>query len=283
VLWGSTAPAMRVAVATLSPWWMAAIRFLVAGGALWLYSRARAAPFPRKRDWLAAAVTGIILLVFGNGVFAWCLQYIPSGVGSLFFALAPLWMAIFGFFMYEERLSVPATLGLLLGLGGMVYLYSPGGAQHLPAIPTLLGVFSSLMWAFGSILQRRFTETDYVQMSGMQMLAAAGALIVLALATRAPLSAASFAPGAIWGLVYLIIFGSIVGFSAYLWLMRHVPTTLASTYSYANPIVSLSVGVGLLHETFDWHTLVGASVIVVGVALMIASPKVPARSARSGC
>ncbi|MFY9780495.1 MAG: EamA family transporter [Candidatus Baltobacteraceae bacterium] len=273
VLWGSTAPAMRVAVATLSPWWMAAIRFSVAGGLLWIYSRARGAPLPRKGDWLAAALTGFILLVLGNSVFAWCLQYIPSGIGSLFFALSPMWMAILGFFMYGERLSLPATAGLLLGLAGMIYLYSPSGAQDLPLLPTVLGVFSSMAWALGSVIQRRFTRTDYVQMSGMQMLAAAAMLYAFALLSRAPLGADSFAPGAIWGLVYLIFFGSIVGFSAYLWLMRHVPTTLASTYSYVNPVVSLCVGVGLLHERLDWNMLLGAAVILAGVALMMTSPK----------
>jgi drug/metabolite transporter (DMT)-like permease len=273
VLWGSAAPAMRVAVATLSPWWMAAMRFSIAGGLLWIYSRVRGAPLPRKRDWLAASVSGVILLALGNGVFAWCLQYIPSGVGSLFFALSPMWMAILGFFMYGERLSAPATAGLLLGLAGMIYLYSPSGAQNLPTLPTVLGVASSMLWAFGSIIQRRFMKTDYVQMSGMQMLAASAALYAFALLSHAPLNAASFAPDAIWGLVYLIFLGSIVGFSAYLWLMRHVPTTLASTYSYVNPVVSLCIGVGLLHERFDWHTLVGAAVILAGVALMMASPK----------
>jgi drug/metabolite transporter (DMT)-like permease len=264
---------MRVAVATLSPWWMTAIRFSVAGALLWIYSRVRGAPLPRKRDWLAASISGIILLALGNGVFAWTLQYIPAGIGSLFFALSPMWMAIMGFFMYGERLSPAATAGLLLGLAGMLYLYSPGGAQDLPLLPTLLGVGSSMLWAFGSVIQRRFMKTDYVQMSGMQMLAAAAVLGAFALLTHAPLGPASFAPGAVWGLLYLIVFGSIVGFSAYLWLMRHVPTTLASTYSYVNPVVSMLIGVGLLHERFDWHTLLGATVILAGVALMMASPK----------
>ncbi|MGP6158117.1 MAG: EamA family transporter [Vulcanimicrobiaceae bacterium] len=273
VLWGSTAPAMRVAVATLSPWWMAAIRFSVAGALLWIYSRARGAPLPRKRDWGAASISGVILLALGNGVFAWCLQFIPSGVGSLFFALSPMWMATLGFFMYGERLSVPATGGLLLGLAGMIYLYSPSGAQNLPTLPTILGVASSMVWAFGSVIQRRFMKTDYVQMSGMQMLAAAAVLYAFALLTHAPLGPASFAPAAVWGLLYLIFFGSIIGFSAYLWLMRHVPTTLASTYSYVNPVVSMCIGVGLLHERFDWHTLLGTAVILAGVALMMASPK----------
>jgi len=272
VVWGSTSPAMRLAVATIPPWWMGALRFACAGSLLWFYSRARNLPLPSQREWGGAALTGIVLLVLGNGIFAWTLQYLPSGIGAVFFALSPLWMAILGYFMYRERLSPLAIVGLAVGLGGMIYLYSPSGAQHLPTLPTVLGVFTSFAWAFGSMIQRRFTATDVIQFSGMQMLCAAPVLALMAVFSRSPLAATQFTPVAIGALLFLIFAGSIIGYSAFVWLLRHVSTTLASTYSYVNPIVALIIGIGFLHEPFSWNLAIGAGIILVGVALMIADP-----------
>jgi drug/metabolite transporter (DMT)-like permease len=273
VVWGSTAPAMRLAVETLPPWWMGAIRFLCAGLLLWMFSRVRGSPLPTRKEWLGAAVTGIVLLVLGNGLFAWTLLYLPSGIAAVFFALSPLWMAILGYFMYAERLSAMAIAGLAVGLGGMIYLYSPSGAQNLPTLPTVLGVFTSFAWAYGSMIQRRFTTADVVQFSSMQMLCAAPVLAVMALLLEKPLEPAQFTPVAIGSMLFLIFAGSIVGFSAFVWLLRNVPTTLASTYSYVNPIVALVIGIGFLHEPFSWNLAIGAGIIVLGVALMIAAPK----------
>lgn len=273
ILWGSTAPAIKIAVATIPPWWMAALRFFFAGSILWVWARSRGVAMPARAEWGAAALTGIILLVVGNGVFSWALQYLPSGIGALFFAISPLFMAIFAFAMYGERLAPLAIVGVCLGLVGMVYLYSPSGAQHLPTFATILGVTSSIAWAFGSILQRRSRASDVVQMSAMQMLCASGVLVVMAVVGGEHLTVAAFTPHAIGALAYLVIFGSVVGFSAFLWLLNNVPTTLASTYSYVNPIVSLAIGIGLLHEAFSWRLGVGAAVIVAGVAVMMMAPR----------
>ncbi|GAC1522460.1 MAG: drug/metabolite exporter YedA [Vulcanimicrobiaceae bacterium] len=273
VLWGSTAPAIKLAVATIPPWWMAALRFGSAGVIMWLWSRARGVALPSRSQWRSATVTGIVLLVVGNGVFSWSLQYLPSGIGALFFALSPLFMAVFAFAFDRERLAPLGVVGVSLGLAGMVFLYSPSGAQHLPTLPTVLGVMSSIAWAFGSILQRRSRASDVVQMSAMQMICAAAVLAVMAAGSREPLSAAAFTPPAIWALAYLVVLGSVVGFSAFLWLLDNVPTTLASTYSYVNPVVSLAIGIGLLHEPFSWRLAIGAGIIVLGVAVMMMAPR----------
>ncbi len=279
VVWGSTAPAMRVVVATLPPWWMGAIRFFTAGAILWLYCRARGMPLPGRDEWIGATITGGILLVGGNGLFAWTLQYLPSGIGALSFALAPLWMAILGYFMYGERLSPLAIVGLAIGLGGMIFLYSPSGMQNLPTLPTCLALLASFAWGFGSMIQRRFTTADVVQFSSMQMLCASPILALMALFFGRPLALAQFTPAANIALLALIFLGSIVGFSAFVWLVRNVPTTLASTYSYVNPIVSLALGIGFLHEEFSLNLAIGSGVILLGVALMIAAPKAKATTA----
>ncbi len=273
ILWGSTAPAIKIAVASIPPWWLAGARFALAGAVLWAWVRARGVALPTAGECGQAAVTGIVLLVLGNGVFSYVLQYIPSGVGALFFALAPLFMAIFAFAFYRERLSRLAILGIAIGFGGMIFLYSPSGGQHLPLWPTILGALSSLAWAFGSIMQRRSRASDVVQMSALQMLSAAAVLFVMAAVSGKHLTSASFHAAPLGALAYLILFGSIVGFSAFLWLLNNVPTTLASTYSYVNPVVSLAIGIGFLHEPFSWRLAAGAAVIVVGVAIMMMAPR----------
>jgi len=273
VLWGSTAPAMKVAVETIPPFAMVALRFALAGSLLWSWCRWRRHELPSAREWRGAALTGVVLLVAGNAVFAWAVQYIPSGIGALFFALSPLWMAVIGFGFYGERLARLGAIGLGLGLVGMLYLYLPTGGQQLPLVPALLGVLCSIAWACGSLLQRRLAASDVVQISAMQMLVAALVLAVVAWAGGERLSLADFTPSALGALGYLILFGSIVGYSAFLWLMNNVPTTLASTYSYVNPVVSLAIGVALLHERFDWHLALGSSLILAGVAAMMCAPR----------
>lgn len=273
VLWGSTAPAIKIAVATMPPWWLAGFRFAIAGAILWTWVRARGVPMPTLRECGRAALTGTILLVLGNGIFAYALQFIPSGIGALFFALAPLFMAIFAFAFYRERFSALAILGIAIGFGGMVFLYSPSGGQHLALWPTILGAFSSLAWAFGSIVQRRSRGSDVVQMSALQMLFASVALFAMAIVGGEHISPAAFNPASIGALAYLIVFGSIVGFSAFLWLLDNVSTTLASTYSYVNPVVSLALGIGFLHEAFSLRLGIGAAIIVLGVAVMALAPR----------
>jgi drug/metabolite transporter (DMT)-like permease len=151
-------------------------------------------------------------------VYAWTLRSVPAGLGALFFALVPLWMAFFGFVLYDERLTPLAALGLMLGLAGMIFLYSPSGAQGLPLWPTVIGFVSSIAWAFGAMIQRNLAASDVVQLSAMQMLVAAVVLAVMAAATREHLAVAQFTAAPVAALAYLIVFGSIVGFSAFLWL-----------------------------------------------------------------
>lgn len=273
VLWGSTAPAIKIAVATLPPWSLSALRFAVAGGILWVWVRVRGVPLPTIAECGRAASTGTIFLVLGNGVFGYALQSIPSGIGALFFALSPLFMAIFAFVFHRERLSLQAIVGILIGLGGMVFLFSPSGRQHLALWPTILAALSAVAWALGSIVQRGSRGSDVVQMSALQMLFAACVLAVVALCSGERLTHAAFTPAAIGALGYLIIFGSLVGFSAFLWLLNNVSTTLASTYSYVNPVVSLAIGIGFLHEAYSVRLAIGAAIIVAGVAVMALAPR----------
>ena len=268
ILWGSTTPAMKVGVVSLPPFFFAAIRFATAGTCVWLWCRARRVALPTAVEWRDAACSGVMMLAISNGLYLWTLQYLPSGIDSLVFALVPLWVAVLAFGLYGEWIAPLGALGLAIGLGGMAYLYLPSGMQHLPVLPSVVALTCSLTWALGAILQRRLRSSSVVQVSGMQMLSAAVVLCIMGLATREHLSVADFTPSALGALGFLIVFGSLVGFSAYLWLLNNVPTTLASTYAYVNPIVALAIGIGLLHETFSWQLAAGSATIVAGVALM---------------
>jgi drug/metabolite transporter (DMT)-like permease len=273
VLWGSTTPAIKVAVATLPPFAMAAIRFAIAGSLLFGWVRLRGAPMPSAREWLAAAITGALLLVLGNGVFTWCMQYLPATVGALFFSLSPIFMALFGLWFLRERIAPVALAGLLLGLAGMVYLIAPGGgAGRLPLVPLIFAFLGTISWAIGSIVQRRFATRNVMQASAMQMLCSAVILAVFSVAAHERLTAAAFTPQASGAVAFLILGGSILGFSSYLWLLQHVSAVIASTYAYVNPVVSMVIAVGLLHEPFGPHTGVAAVAIVAGVAMMMAVP-----------
>lgn len=216
-----------------------------------------------------------MMLAVSNGLYLWTLQYLPSGIDSLVFALVPLWVALLAFALYRERIAPLGAVGLAVGLGGMAYLYLPSGMQHLPAVPSIVALTCSFTWALGAIFQRRLRASNVVQVSGMQMFSASVVLFAMGLCTGERLSAHDFTPSAIGALCFLIVFGSLVGFSAYLWLLNNVPTTLASTYAYVNPIVALGIGIGFLHERFSWPLAAGSATIVAGVALMTFAPRAP--------
>ncbi len=272
VLWGSTTPAIKIAVTTLPPFAMAAIRFAIAGSLIWTWLRLRRVALPAARDWLAAAVTGSLLLVFGNGLFTWCMQFLPATVGALFFSLSPVFMALFGLLLLHESVAPVAVAGLVVGLAGMAYLLAPGGGTHLPLWPVAFAVLCTISWALGSIVQRRFVARNVLQASAMQMLCSAVMLAALGFVSGEHLTKAAFAPAALGALGFLIIGGSILGYTAYLWLLHNVPAVIASTYAYVNPIVALAIAVLFLHEPFGAHTAIAAVAIVSGVAMIMMVP-----------
>lgn len=183
LFWGSTAPAMKLAVQTLPPFALVSVRFLAGGSVLWLIARLRRVPLPQQREWATSLVTASLLLVASNALFCWSLQTMPSGLGSLFFALSPLWMTLFAAAFDGERIVPLAIAGLVLGIGGMLAIFVPGAAHGLPLSGIVVDLFASVAWALGSIVQRRFRSTDLVQTSAMQMLLAAPVCEALSLAT----------------------------------------------------------------------------------------------------
>lgn len=286
IVWGSTYLAIRFAVETMPPFLMAGVRFLVAGGVLYGLRRLRGDPKPALQEWRSAAIIGFFLLVGGNGSVVWAEQRVPSGIAALLVGSAPLWMVLLDWLRQDRRLpSGWAILGVGLGFVGIVLLVGPahliglgGGVDLVGAAALTLAAFS---WAIGSLYNRaaRLPASPLLG-TGMEMLMGGLGLVILGSLTgefsRINLSAISVR--SLWGLAYLIIFGSWVGFVAYVWLLRVAPTTLVSTYAYVNPLVAIFIGNWLAAEPITSRILIAAAIILGSVALITRAQPALSRS-----
>ena len=278
VLWGSTFAAMRFAVGTIPPFAMAACRFTLAGAILLAVCALRGRLRVSRADLLRAGVTGATLLLLGNGMTAWTVQFLPTGINSLLLSVSPIWMALIAFVWYRERPTPVAVAGMLLGLIGLALLVRPTSASAIPLWPAVLAVLASVSWSFGSIYQRRAGRGgDLLLATALQMLI--GGLL---LAGEAALAGEwrAFDPHAVsalslGGFFWLVVFGSLIAYSAFLYTMQNASTALASTYAYVNPVVAVIIGFVLFGERLTPLESVASAVIVVGVALMM----LPARAA----
>jgi drug/metabolite transporter (DMT)-like permease len=289
VVWGSTYLGIALAIETLPPLLMAAVRFLVAGAVLYAVARrfdGRDAVRPDARQWLAAAVTGTFLLAVGNGGVSWAQQTVPSGVAALVIASIPLWIAVFGRAFFRERLSWTASLGIAVGLAGVALLVNPFGGGAIDPLGGLLLVLAAAGWSVGTLLSRgtQLTVSPLVG-AGMQMLCGGALLAIASVVAGEPATVRldEVSLRSVGGLVYLIVFGSIVAFSAYVWLLRNAATSLVSTYAYVNPVVAVVLGRLVLGEAITLRTLVAGGIVVAAVALIVSARQVsPAPRGSSG-
>jgi len=284
IVWGSTYLAIRFAVETMPPFLMAAVRFLIAGAILYAGRRLAGDPAPRRFEWRGAAIVGLLLLLGGNGGVVWGEQFIPSGVAALIVGAAPLWMVLLDALRPNGvRPSLGTALGVLIGLGGIALLVGPGqlnGAAGLHKAGVIVLLFGSFSWAAGSLYGRGARLPDSPLLgSGMEMLAGGAGLLLLATLTGewARLDLSAISARSLLGLGYLIVFGSLVGFASYGWLLRHAPTPLVATYAYVNPLIAIFMGSLLADEAITPRILAAALVIVSSVALInfsrVAKPK----------
>jgi drug/metabolite transporter (DMT)-like permease len=283
VLWGSTYLGILVAVRTFPPFLMGAVRFLIAGGLLYAWSIRRGdrrGDRPTAKHWAAAALVGGLLLVSANGLLCWAEQHVDSGVSSLVIATVPLWMALFDRVGYGQRLSRTAVAGLVIGLGGAALLAGPTGPGQIEAGGALVLLVSAISWAAGSLYSRRapLPRRPLVGAS-MEMLAGGAMLAVLGLAVGEGSQVSHVSWNSILALSYLIVFGSLIGFSAYIWLLRAAPTSLVSTYAYVNPVVAVFLGWALESEPIGARTMVAGAMILLAVALIVRTR--PARAQTS--
>ena len=276
VFWGSTYLAIGIADDEhLPPFVMCAIRFLIAGPIMMAACAVMGRNIRVTREQLTKlAVIGCLLLVGGNGGLAWAEQYVPTGFAALIIAITPIWFVLLEAFVFRgDRLSRRGISGVLLGICGIAVLFWPKfeyrdtlGVMQLICSTTLL--FSSFSWAFGSVLSRRWQlAVDPFVATAWEMIFAGLGHVVVSLVTG-QYKHAVFTHRGMMAVLYLVVFGSWVGYSAYVWLLKHVPTPKVATYAYVNPIVAVFLGWLILHESIDVYIAIGSAIIVVAVALV---------------
>jgi drug/metabolite transporter (DMT)-like permease len=271
VVWGSTFLAIAVVVRDLPPFLSMAVRHLAAGGLLfgWLLLRRREHERLGFRQWRAAFVFGGALFLVGHGGLAWAQQEVPSGIAALLVGTIPLWMAILAWILLGERLGLRAFAGLALGFGGLALLVDPSGEEGAKPIGALVIVLGALGWASGSVYsQRSALPKDTLLGAAMGMLAG-GVLLAAFSGARGEFDDATFTADALLATAYMVVVGSLIGFSAYVWLLKTVPASTVSTYAYVNPVIAVVLGWAFNDEVITGRTLVAGAAIVVGVALMV--------------
>jgi drug/metabolite transporter (DMT)-like permease len=279
LVWGSTYLGIAIAVDSIPPFLMAAVRFLTAGTVLmaWSISReGRSFVVPSRREWRDSAIVGALLLGGGMGMVAFGEQTIPSGIAALLIAMMPVWVAILGGIFLGERLPRLAVVGIVVGFAGVAILVGPsavGGAGALDPLGLAACLLSPIAWATGSLFasHRAVLPRRPLVATGLQML-----LGGLALATIATFSgeltsfdAAAVTRDSIVALLYLTVIGSLLAFTVYGWMLRVAPLPLVATYAYVNPVVAVILGWLVVGEAIDPRTIVAGAVIIFAVALIV--------------
>jgi drug/metabolite transporter (DMT)-like permease len=290
-VWGSTFFAIRVAIGGIPPVLMCGLRLLSAGLALLLWARLTGVAWPRGIEWRNAALVGVLLPGIGNVSVTIGVAHVHSGLVALLVSTIPLWMALLAAFGPEAQPpGRQALLGLVLGFAGIALLIGPGllTGHDATLSPSwaLVPVLGSLSWSWGSLWSRRVRLPRSPMMSTAVGLVAAGVaalLVALALGDLQRWNAAATSPGAWWALAYLAAFGSVLGFSAYLYLLRHHPPSVVATYAFVNPIVAMFLGSLFGGESLSPRTLAAAAVVLAAVLLITtAAPAVRREGLASG-
>lgn len=271
-IWGSTFAGMHYAVATIPPFVMAAARFFIAGAILYAVCAARGRARVSGTDLKHAFISATTLLLLGNGMTAYTVQYLPTGINALLLSSAPIWMAIVGFAWGRERPRATAVVGMVLGLIGLALLVQPHAGGTIAVWPAILAILASISWSFGSMYQRRIGKpTNVVLSTALQMLVG-GALLALEAALTGEwqrFNVLAISASSLAGFAWLVVFGSLIAYSAYQYTMHAANTALASTYAYVNPIVSVALGYVLFGERLSRGQGIASAVIIAGVALMM--------------
>lgn len=277
IIWGSTYLGVAIVVRDLPPFFTSGVRNLVAGALLYGFFRLRGAPKPTAGQWGTAAIVGVALLGFGNGAVTWAAQREPSGIIALVVSIVPLWMLVFGW-MGTKGVK-PAGIevaGVAVGLMGVALLVVPqegGGNVSLIGLGVLL--MSTLAWSGGSLYSRTLTPLPVPLVgTGMEMLVGGAAMLAVSASAGefGRLTVASWTPRALIALSYLILCGSIIGFSAYKWLLANVRPAIAGTYAFVNPVVAMLLGWAFAGEAMTLRLVLAMALIVGAVAMISLRP-----------
>jgi drug/metabolite transporter (DMT)-like permease len=278
LVWGSTYLAIRYAIETIPPFMMGGIRFLVSGAMLYAWARYRGAPKPTRLHWRNALIAGGFLLLGGNGAVVWAEQFVPSGLTALLVSILPFWLVIIEWLRpTRRRPSTVVVVGLVLGFIGIIVLVGPGnvgGHGDIRPLGALVLILGSLSWAIGSFWSRDASlPSSGLLTTGMEMLGG-GALLLIVGAISGELSRFDIrdvSRVSTIGLLYLITFGSLIGFTSYIWLLDKVSPARLGTYAYVNPVVAVLLGWAIAGERLSIRTGIAAAIVICAVALITTS------------
>ncbi len=280
VVWGSTFLAIRIAVETIPPFLMAGSRFLVAGLILFAILRLRGAAAPTGRQWRSAALVGLLLIGFGNGAVAWAEQFIVSSLAALLVAMEPVWIALMEGARSKAWPRPRTWAGIALGVIGVsMLMWSPADAPAGTTgyLPILVVIISGWAWAAGSIYSRYAPRPESALVNAsMHMIVGGSALFVLGMMTEGSVTWSNVSTASVVAWVYLIVFGSWVAFTAYVWLIQIDSPTRVSTHAYVNPIIAVLLGWAIASEPLTLQMLFSAIAIVFAVIIILHRPRRPA-------
>lgn len=273
LLWGSTYLAIRFAVETLPPLVMAGVRHILAGGIMYAVLRARGAPKPNLLNWRAAAIVGTMLLFGGNGGVTWAeMRGVPSGLTALLVATVPLWMVLFHKLTDRTaRVGWRTAGGIAIGLFGVALLVDPSAADRIDTWGALALLAATITWAAGSIYSKKAALPKPAMLAVSMELLAGGLVLVLvglAIGEGSRIDVATMSSKSILAFLYLVVFGSIVGFTAYIYLLNHTTPANAVTYAYVNPVVAVALGWAFAGETLSVRTAIAGAIILAAVVLI---------------
>jgi len=275
LIWGSTYLAIRYAVESIPPFLMAGSRFLIAGIVLYTWRRLAGDPAPTARQWRSTAIIGLLLLLGGNGLVSWAEQTVPSGIAALLIGSIPLWMVLTESIRRGGvKPGLSAVLGLITGFAGILVLLWPlltGTSEHLNPLGVVALLFAAFSWAVGSVYSKsaELPPSSLMTTAAEMLTGSLGLYFIGALLGEWKMLDFATITARSWlGLAYLTVLGSLVGFVAYAWLLRHAPISLVATYAYVNPLVAILLGSLLAQESFSARILLAALIIIGSVVLI---------------
>jgi drug/metabolite transporter (DMT)-like permease len=271
VLWGTTFLAIRIAVEELPPLFAAGVRFFVAGVVLYAFMRVRGETKPSLPQWRSLAIMAVLMFVAEYGPLFWAEKYVPSGVVSVLAATLPiLTMILEMLILRQQRMRPMLAVATLLGFAGVATLLLPGSRQHLAVVPCLAILAGATTWALGSVLTRSMNLPGSRPLTaGAAMMLGGAMLLVLSAAFGEMHPIPHISLRAAFALLYLIIFGSLLAFTAFVWLLAHMPATRVASHAYVNPIVAVALGYFAASEPITWRIVAGSMLVLVSVVLIL--------------
>lgn len=272
IIWGTTYLAIRVGVKDLPPVLFAGLRWLIAGPILFLLLRWKGYPLPKKNDLIYLAIVGLTLIGIGNGLVVFGEQYVPSGLAALLITTVPFWIVgIESSLPHGKKLNIKLAGGLVLGLAGVALIFGVD-LKSLFSSDYLIGVIGLMLavigWSAGSIYSKHKKSTVHPLMGASVEMIIAGIVLTIIASVLGEFSQLKFTSDGLAAFVYLIIFGSLIGYSSYIYAIAHLPVSFVSTYAYINPIIALFLGWLVLGEDISFNIIIAALIILAGVMLV---------------